>query len=556
MTAGAASAKDSGSVKAGHLSFGLSLFLAAIGGLFQTLSWPQPGWWPLCLICVTFLILAAAGQCARRGFVLGWVYGLSLGLSSLPWLADVLAGYGGLGTALGWLILFLLAAFLALFKALFGWLITWRSKPAGLWVLMGATAWCGLDWLQNWVFTGFNWTPLAGPLVLSRELGQAASLVGFYGLGFFVALINFCLALAWLEHRRDRKTWLRPVTVGLVMLAAGFIFGHGQYGYWENVAANSPARPVSVVQPCTDQVHKWDRMYRQQLMIHFNDLTNQALIHKPWFVLWPETAMPFIFDYDYEESEWLRRLSGRSESYILAGVTGLSGFWPEQKLNNRMILLDKGEPVAYYDKMHLVPFGEYLPLDWLPFLKWTFMQGLIGAAGTYRSGEPVEAIEITLDPASGTVGEKVRLGIMICFESTFPYIGRRRVLEGAELLIVPTNDGWFGRSRAPEQHLWQSAMRAIEVRRPLVRAGNTGISGVIHPSGRIAGSSQLYEVGAFVFQLPILTGPNLTETFFVRVGYLLAPGTAAITVCLLFPGFLVRRVRQRASAKTRGKNPR
>ena len=517
------------------------ILLAAAGGILQTLSWPQPGWWPLCLVSVAALVLAIDGQSGRRGFGLGWVYGLSLGLSSLPWLADVLAGYGGLGPVLGWFIIFLLAAFLGLFKALFGWLITWRPRLVLAWPLMGAVAWCGLDWVQNWIFTGFNWTPLAGPLVLSESLGQSADLFGFYGLGFFVALINFYLALAWLGRRQNRKAWLVPLASALVILVAGHIYGQRQYDRWESVALASPARLVAVVQPCTEQIQKWDAVYRQQLMTHFEGLTKQALTHKPWLILWPETAMPFFFDYDYQESEWLRGLSSQSDSFMLAGLAGISDFWPNQKFHNRMIFFDKGEPVSYYDKMHLVPFGEYLPLDWLPFLKWAFMQGLIGAAGIYSPGVPTEPIEIPLDPDGPPSGKKVKLGIMICFESTFPYIGRQRIREGAEILVVPTNDGWFGRSRAPEQHLWQSAMRAIETRRSLVRAGNTGISGVIHPSGHIKNSSRLHEVGSFAFSLPVLAEKDLTTTFFVSFGHLLASGAAAITCGLLILNFALKR---------------
>ncbi|MDL2259975.1 apolipoprotein N-acyltransferase, partial [Deltaproteobacteria bacterium OttesenSCG-928-K17] len=242
----------------------------------------------------------------------------------------------------------------------------------------------------------------------------------------------------------------------------------------------------------------------------------------------PETAMPFLYDYDFVESQWLRQMSKDAGSPILAGIAGLGGFWPEQKMHNRMILLNKGELVAYYDKMHLVPFGEYLPLDWLPFLKWAFMQGLIGEAGTYDPGSPMPLIETPLFPDEPD-SRKVRLGLLICFESTFPYLGQERALQGADLLIVPTNDGWFGRSRAPRQHLYQAVMRAVETRRPLVRAGNTGISGLIYPTGEIAWQSGLYDIGAYPLTTPILKPQDLRPTIFVRGGYLMAPVMAVLT---------------------------
>ena len=172
------------------------LFLAALGGGLATLAWPWPGWWPLCFVTLVPLLLAADGQTGGRAFGCGWVYGLVMSLTSLPWLADVLAGYGGLGYFMGWLVLGLLCAYLALYPALFAWLSTFRTPGPVTWALAGACAWTGLDWLKNWVFTGFNWTPLAGPLVQSPELGQAAELVGFYGLGFLAALVNLLLAAA------------------------------------------------------------------------------------------------------------------------------------------------------------------------------------------------------------------------------------------------------------------------------------------------------------------------------------------------------------------------
>ncbi|MDR1045742.1 MAG: apolipoprotein N-acyltransferase [Candidatus Adiutrix sp.] len=510
-------------------SLGLPLVLAVLGGLLQTLSWPWPGLWPLCLVALLPLIVAVDGQSGRRAFFLGWVYGLSLSFSSLPWLADVLAGYGGLGPVPGWAVLGLLAAFLALYQAFFAWVITISLPGPFFWAILGSAAWCGLDWLKNWVFTGFNWTPLAGPLALSAEMGQSAEIFGFYGLGFFVALVNFFLAIVIFKRREGKTARARRylgLAVALVLI--NFVYGHYQFQRWEGLAGQAVKRTAAVVQPCTDQVVKWDAGYRDSLLNRYELLAREAADLKPWLTLWPETAMPFTFDYDQPESEWLERTSRQSGGWILTGVAGAGGHWPEMKLFNRMLLFSGGQVAGWYDKRHLVPFGEYLPLDWLPFLKWAFMQGLIGAAGNYSPGEARPLMLVPLDPDRPSAGQ-VRLGFLICFESTFPYIGRQRILEGAELLLVPTNDGWFGRSRAPEQHLIQSAMRAIETRRPVLRAGNTGISAVIHPSGLIAWESELYEVGVYPLETPILNQADLKTTSFVRWGHWLPPFMAALT---------------------------
>ena len=516
----------------------LPLLLAASGGLLQTLSWLSPSWWPLCLVALAPLILAVDGQSGKRAFFLGWIYGLVLSFSSLPWLADVLVGYGGLGRGLGWLIFSLLAMFLALYQGLFGWLITLCIPSPFCWALIGSVAWCGLDWLKNWVFTGFNWTPLAGPLALSPELGQAADLVGFYGLGFFVALINFCLVIVFYKSREGLKSEGRVYLAGaLALILAAFGYGWHKFSLWEEAADRADQRLVAAVQPSTDQAVKWDGDYLAKLLERYELLAKKADSLEPWLVVWPETAMPFIYGHDFDESQWLNRISRESKAMMLIGTAGITGIWPAQtKLHNRMIYLDGGESYGFYDKRHLVPFGEYVPLDWLPFLKWAFMQGLIGAAGTYDPGLALAPIKLPLDPDDIT-SRQVPLGFLICFESTFPYLGREKVLEGAELLVVPTNDGWFGLSRAPEQHLWQASMRAIETRRPVVRVGNTGISAVIHPSGEIAWRSRLMDVGAYPLKTPILKPADVSTTFFVAWGHWLAPAMAALTGLLILIRF-------------------
>lgn len=515
----------------------LPLFLAVLGGILQTLSWPWPGLWPLSFVALVPLILAVDGQSGRRAFLLGWVYGLSLSLASLPWLAEVLAGYGGLGLVLGWIVLGLLAAFLALYQALFGWLITLRVPSPFWWAFCGSVAWCGLDWLKNWVFTGFNWTPLAGPLALAPEMGQAGDLFGFYGLGFFVALVNFFLAIALFKRREGAgRTAKKYLAAAILLPAIAFAYGWVKYEEWDEAAQNGTRRRVVVVQPSTEQGIKWDVDFRKRILARYEKLTREAAAQEPWLVLWPETAMPIIFDYDELESDWLRNLlleTGGGTSLI--GLLGIGGHWPNEKLHNRMMLFREGRSIAFYDKVHLVPFGEYLPMEGLlrslPIMEWAGVQSLIREVGDYYPGKMMPPPAVPLDPEDLS-SEMLPLGLMICFESTFPYIGRARVLEGAELLVVPTNDGWFGRSRAPEQHLLQAAMRAIETRRPLVRAGNTGISAVIHPNGRIAWESELYAIGAFPLDTPLLAGADLTYTHFVRWGHALAPLMAVLT-CLL-----------------------
>ena len=498
--------------------------MAALGGALQNLAWPWPGWWPLCFVALVPLVMAIDGRTGRRALACGWVYGLSLSLASLSWLADVLADYGGLGLAAGWLIFLFLAAYLALYPALFAWLLSLRATlfPGGLWgwSLAGAGAWAGLDWLKNWVFTGFNWTPLAGPLAQSAYMGQAADLFGFYGLGFFAALVNLWLAAAFFSARGRRAAFLLAA-LGLLALGSGY--GRLKYEHWEAAADRADTRLVTVIQPAIEQAEKWEPQIRARHLALYESLAREAGRTSPWLLFWPETALPFVYGADREETLWLDGLAREIGGQSLLGVSGLDGQWPGQTLHNRMLLFRDGRPGPWYDKLHLVPFGEYLPLDWLPFLNLGFMEGLIGAAGIYDPGRPQPPMDLPLGPG---LTRQVRLGLLICFESTFPHLGLDRVRAGADLLLVPTNDAWFGRSRAPGQHLLQAAMRAVETRRPLVRAGNTGISAVIRPSGRITQATELMAVGVFPLTAPILDRADTGRTPFSRGGRFLAPALA------------------------------
>ncbi len=515
--------------------------LAGLGGLAQTLSWPWPGLWPLIFFCLIPLLLAIDGQNLRRAFFLGWVYGLAQFASSQTWLVDVVDGYGGVGPILGWLAIAALGAAYAIFAAVFAWLSARGnfSPPTLLWCLTGAIAWAGLDWLKNFGPMGYNWTPLAGPLALEPELGQAADLIGFYGLGFLVAFINFLGALYLLKKREASLTARTNIYLcgALAIVVALWAYGLGKSPYWNDVSLKSPKETVIAIQPCVEQSDKWDPALRAILMENYLQLTKEAAAQKPWFILWPETAMPFIYDYDANETAWLNDLAGFGDVKQLVGLAGLSGFWPEQQLRNRMVLFVDGEPGPYYDKHHLVPFGEYLP-PWFSFLEWGFLRNIIGAVGSYSPGDRLPPLVMPLGESEDEVG--VPLGILICFESIFPRLAREKVLAGAELLVVPTNDAWFGRSRAPEQHLWQAAMRAIETRRPVVRAANTGISALIYPSGQIVSRYELYEYGAFPLEVPILAPETLEQTFFVRYGYYLSPILAALTALLALWRILLR----------------
>ncbi|MDR1051362.1 MAG: apolipoprotein N-acyltransferase [Deltaproteobacteria bacterium] len=515
----------------------LALPLAVAGGILQVLAWPTFNLWPLTFVCLVPLFHAARGQKPGRAFFLGWAYGLSLGLSGFYWLGEVMAGYGGLGDFGGLCVLLLLAAFLALHQGLWAMLTAGVAARAAreafsgavITALAGAVLWTGFDWLKNYLLTGFNWTPLAGGLAGCLPLLGPADIVGVYGLGLPVAFAGLLLA-RFADFRLPRGPGLLSLCLALFLTALMYSHGHSKLKRYDlPAAADSPSsapppKTLALLQASVPQDRKWDPVFRDEILGRFESLVQNAKSARPWLTVWPETAVPFLYGFDRSESLWLENLVARSGLDMLVGLGAADvGGDGGPLLHNRAWLTENGRIVGTYDKTHLVPFGEYIPLaDVLPFFKWPFVKGLIGAAGTYSPGERRPDL----------VHRGVKIGLMICFESIFPYMAYEKANAGAGLLVVTTNDAWFGLSLAPEQHLAQAVMRAVETRLPLARAANNGISAVIAPSGRILERSVRNDVRTLVWELEIPENPG--RTLFTRGGHHLAAVCGWLTAAHAF----------------------
>jgi apolipoprotein N-acyltransferase len=304
----------------------------------------------------------------------------------------------------------------------------------------------------------------------------------------------------------DRKRLL-PLAVASVLLAAVLGYGHYRLGAGEGTGSIR----IAVVQGNIEQGKKWDPAFQAEVVTTYKRLTFKALEEKPDLVLWPETATPFYFegaDDPYPAlTEDLRKFVRSTGTPLLTGSPTYEKKDRRYLLRNSAFLLDRdGMTKTVYHKIHLVPFGEYVPLkNSLLF----FVEKLVQASGDFQTGTEYTVMKVR--PAQG---DAVAISTVICYEIIFPDLVRQFVNNGAMVMTTITNDAWFGRTGAPYQHFSMAVLRAVENRVPVARAANTGISGFIDAKGRILGTSGIFAEAYLTLTLV----PGSTKTFYTRHG--------------------------------------
>ena len=494
---------------------------AVLSGVLLTCAFPQheiPG---LAWVALVPLFWAVRGLSGGDALRVGWVSGLAHYLTLIYWTAYTMHTFGHLPWAVCIPVLFLFAALLALFTALFGQLANRLMARPLLLALLAPMAWTALEFLRGNLFTGFPWALLAHSQYEVLPLIQVVDLVGTYGLSLVMAGANTALFLISRTiiplGGGVRLPWSRSLPVlGVVLAVVAGIWSYGQWSLakWEAPPGIAqPHRTVAVVQGNIDQGVKWDAAFQQTTIERYLELTRQAAAKDPDLIIWPETATPFYFG--LEAVPTLAVLDGLVplNRTLLLGTPAVDRTPQGDRYYNRALLLDRtGAVRAQYDKAHLVPFGEYVPLKrWLPFVG-----KMVAQVGDFHAGEPGAVL----------AWDGIPLGIQICYEAIFPELARAQVANGAQLLISITNDAWYGPTGAPHQLLAMTVFRAVENRRGLARAANTGISGFITPTGRIVAPTPLYEEAVSVQPLPLIR----TASPYTRRGDVLAMGCLGATL--------------------------
>ena len=469
-------------------------------------------------------MLAVARATNRRAFTLGFIAGAIYFTGTLYWITRVMAVYGGLTGWVAVAVNALLIAYLSLFPALFAAATAAIIRKFGsTGVLAAPLTWVASELGRTYLLTGFPWVLLGYSQTRVLPVAQLASVTGVYGVSMLVAAVSaasvFAIVNGPIVSGGARRRFMPVIAVFTVIVA---IAGWGSRRVTRSALTHTGEEVrIGLVQGNVDQGIKWDPSRAAAIFADHIRQTRQALGAGSSLVLWPESSTPFMFEEDTPSADQVRALARQARASILFGSDQIE--WrtehnkrvPAKYFNSAFLVRPDGTTAGVYRKMHLVPFGEYVPLQRLLF----FAAPLTEQVGTFSAGLQPELL-----PIGGH-----RLSVAICYEVVYPNLVRQFVAAGSELLTTITNDAWFGETSAPYQHFEQAAMRAIEEGRYLVRAANTGVSGIVDPYGRILEQTPIFQRAVVVGDARFLSG----LTIYARCGDIAAYLSLAATLALL-----------------------
>ncbi len=501
--------------------------LATTSGLVLTGSFPKLDWGFLAWIALVPLFCAIRDELPSEGFKLGFLAGLVHYITLLYWISGVMVTYGQMSIVASWAILLLLAVYLSLYPAFFAMVISQLRAHSSIYLWSAPFLWAGLEYIRAFLLSGFPWENLGCSQHNWLHLIQISDILGVYGLSALIVAVNATFFELWSRISQKRSFPWNSMLAVAIATGCCFLYGIWRMAKVEWVAGTAPKLVIGLLQGNIDQSKKWALSFQDETLRRYEKLSFEALQNRPDLIVWPETALPFYFLHDEVLTAEVVKLVRTCKVYFILGSPSFRT--QGQKVgyyNSAYLLSPSGDVLGKYDKVHLVPYGEYVPLKrFFPFLG-----KIVEAVGDFEQGEEGQVLSL----------DGQRVGVLICFEVIFPALSRAMVQNGAQLLVNITNDAWFGTSSAPYQHLSMAVFRAVETRRALARAANTGITAFIDPVGRVLDEMPLFEEAILTRSLPIMD----QKTFYVRHGDLFAMGCVLISL-IAFMAFLVQRRRSR-----------
>ena len=474
--------------------------LAVLSGVLLVLSHPSFSLFPLAWVgLVPLLIAVRSVPNAKSAFRIGYLSGLTFFGGLLYWIVLLYPFANIFVTVLGYAAL---VAYAALYFAVFSLLVHQLPHKSGIsFIFPAALFWTGLEWIRSWLLTGFPWGSMGYSQWNNHAGIQIASITGVYGVSFVLVLFNAAIAHLIISSSNWRSA-IKGAVLPVAIVALTYVYGAVCLSGSESTAESVK---LGLVPGNVSQAEKWKSEHAPKVFKRYLSLSEKANAANPDLIVWPETSIhPQILSGRAETyRQRLFRMLHEHQIHLLAGAPVREA---DRKFYNSVFLLSpSGEKLGSYSKMHLVPFGEYVPFSSaLP----NFIQ-----FQTFAHGK-----SINLLPLADV--EDAKVGIAICFESVFPDLFRKFVTRGASVMGILTNDAWFVGTTAPAQHLSAAPFRAVENRISVFRCANGGISCIIDPFGRIVSPTitPTHPDGTLVEDVPLKNHRNTKKTPYTRYG--------------------------------------
>ncbi|HDY87609.1 MAG TPA: apolipoprotein N-acyltransferase [bacterium] len=473
-----------------------SVTYALISGLILGCAYPPVGLGFLAYICLVPMLFVITGLKPRRVLLLSFLSGLIFHVITVSWIRHIT-----------WIGMIAGILYLALFYSIPFFIASLSSKifpRMGIIIFPFAVA--GIEWVKSFDLLAFPWMILGNSQTYYPWLIQFADITSAFGVSWWVAMVN--VSIFFLIKKRTAVRWGFFVLLFLIPLLYSWNVMHSP-------VENNKEIKVSLIQGNVYPDEKWGRGNVQWNINLYRNMSIEAMSYKPDLIIWPETAIPV---YLCESPKYRYLIHSFVDSIGVPIITGMPSidFETDRTWNSAGFFKPGEKKVQRYDKIHLVPFGEAIPLDdYFPSLKKLDL----GQANWSKGKETVVFKSPVLPP----------FNVVICFESIFPDLVRKFVVKGIQFIIVITNDVWFGPYSSPIQHAMISVFRAIEFHLPVVRCANTGISMIIDPYGRVVDKTG-------TFERTILTGtisPRTNKTFYAQFGNIFSIFCLIITCFVL-----------------------
>lgn len=445
------------------------------------------------------------------------IFGFIYFLGNVYWIYHSLYHYGSVPLIFSYIVVLLLAFYLALYPVIFAVLYKNLLKNNIPTSLYAPFIWVSLEVLRTYLLTGFPWALLGYSQHNFLIISQISDITGVYGVSCIVLMFNCFIFDLWIFKKRKMIQPLLPyyTIITSTSLVIVFLFVCFTYGFKKlREEESNESIKVAIIQGSIRQDEKWDNKKVEEIINIYKNLTVRAKIYNPSLIVWPETAVPFLFEkHKYFTSELINFVKEENIYLLFGSIMERQA----EKFTNSAVLIDSnGVTAYYYDKIHLVPFGEYVPLRKILF----FIDKLTVGVGDYYPGA---GYNLAITPFG-------KFATLICYEIIFPGQVRKFYQKGGNFIVNITNDGWFGNTSGPYQHFSIAVFRAIENRKPLIRAANSGISGFIDSKGRIINKTKLFERTYLIEDIKT----NYKTSFYTKYGDLFAYICILISIIFIF----------------------